>query len=268
MLGRSMRDRVFSLAFTCFRGCRVDADGMRTGLVRRPDTCRNRGNRRPQHSAPSRHLGFSQIAIHVGGGAVGSFVSDEYGQGGTVSAFTDSITVPPTDPAPAALYQAQRYGQMTYTIPGLTAGSAYVVRLHFAELWFGLGGRPGSGQRMFNVAVNGAQVLNNFDVFATAGAADTAVVRDFNATASAGGQIVIALTNGSANNPLLNGIEIIAGASGTAATAINVGGPAVGTSSPTLTVPVGQSRSFRSRSMQAQRTPRRWRCISRSDTVP
>ena len=173
-------------------------------------------------------LGSTQIAIHVGGGAVGSFLNDQYGQGGTLSAFSDPITVPTGDTAPAELYQSQRFGQMTYTIPGLTARTAYVVRLHFAELWWGRQGRPGTGQRLFNIAINGAAVASNFDVFAAAGGADIAVVRDFNATSTAGGQIVIALTNGSADNPLLNGIEIIGGSAGTSATAIKVGGPAVG----------------------------------------
>ena len=152
------------------------------------------------------------VAINVGGSASGTFAADEDGQGGTPTSVTDTINVSAANAAPAAIYQTQRYGPMTYTIPNLTAGASYIVRLHFAETWFGLGGRPGTGQRLFNVTVNGAGALSNFDVYAAAGAADAAVVRDINSTADGNGTITIALTNGSANYAMLNGIEILAGA--------------------------------------------------------
>ena len=149
------------------------------------------------------------------------------GQGGTATSVSDTINVSAPNAAPAAIYQTQRYGPMTYTIPGLTPGTSYTVRLHFAETWFGLGGRPGNGQRRFNVALNNANVLSNFDVFAAAGAGDAAVVRDFTVSASTSGQIVIALTNGSANYAMLNGIEV-ARVVQSAATSINAAGPALG----------------------------------------
>ena len=167
------------------------------------------------------------VAINVGGPASGAFAADEDGQGGTVSSTGDPINVTAANAAPAAVYQTQRYGPMTYTIPGLTPGTNYDVRLHFAETYFGLAGRSGAGQRHFNVALNGVAALTNFDVFAAAGAADTAVVRDFTTTANGSGTIVIALTNGNANYAILNGIEIIA-ASLVPATAIHVGGAAAG----------------------------------------
>ena len=37
---------------------------------------------------------------------------------------------------------------MTYTIPGLTAGASYTVRLHMSEYT-----DPGVGQREYNVAI-------------------------------------------------------------------------------------------------------------------
>ena len=80
---------------------------------------------------------------------------------------------------------------MTYTIPGLTAGANYTVRLHFAELYF-----SAAGDREFNVAINGTTVLTNFDIYATAKANFTAVVEQFTATANSSGDIVIAFTNG------------------------------------------------------------------------
>jgi hypothetical protein len=39
------------------------------------------------------------------------------------------------DPAPQAVYDTERYGNFTYTVPGLTPGAAYTVRLHFAEIY-------------------------------------------------------------------------------------------------------------------------------------
>jgi hypothetical protein len=92
----------------------------------------------------------------------------------------------------------------TYTIPNLTPGSAYKVRLHFAELAF-----SAPGQRIFSVAVNGTTVLTNFDIVAAAGGGRKAVIEEFTPTANASGQIVISYIKGSADYPKSSGIEII-----------------------------------------------------------
>src|SRR5262249_27884723 len=95
----------------------------------------------------------------------------------------------------------------TYTIPGLKAGSLYTVRLHFAEDYWNA-----PGIRIFDVAINGTQVLSNFDIFATTGGQDIAIVEQFAATADSNGQITIAYSP-SAGSPDQNakssGIEII-----------------------------------------------------------
>jgi len=80
----------------------------------------------------------------------------------------------------------------------------YGVRLHFAELTW-----TAAGQRTFNVAVNGTTVLSNFDIFATAGAQNRALTEQFNSVASSFGSITISFTRGGADNPEVNGIEII-----------------------------------------------------------
>src|SRR6185369_878423 len=59
--------------------------------------------------------------------------------------------------------------------------------------------------------------LSNFDIFATAGAAFKAVVREFTATASASGQIVINF-NTVTDNATIEGIEIIPAAANGAPT--------------------------------------------------
>ena len=61
--------------------------------------------------------------------------------------------------------------QPGYSFGGLSAGGAYAVRLHFAENdW------SAAGQRVFDVSVNDAQVLQGYDIFARAGGAHRAVV--------------------------------------------------------------------------------------------
>jgi beta-glucanase (GH16 family) len=153
------------------------------------------------------------VAIAAGGPAQSnadggdySFVSDEDFVGGAINGkvnATINLTQPGTNAAPMAVYQNGRNGTITYTIPGLTAGAQYTVLLHFAETYFGA-----AGDREFNVAINGTAVLTNFDIFAKAGAKDTAVVEQFTATANTSGQIVIAFTNGSVNQPVVMGIEV------------------------------------------------------------
>src|SRR5262249_20313546 len=109
------------------------------------------------------------------------------------------------NPGPAALYQTCRWASsFTYVIPGLQAGAAYTVRLHFAELTW-----TAAGQRKFNVALNGTNVLTAFDVFAAAGGTNKAITQQFTATANASGQVTIAFTQGGADNPMVSGIEIL-----------------------------------------------------------
>ena len=155
------------------------------------------------------------LKINVGGGAVSPFLADQYFSGGTIGTNTNTIDTSAANAAPAAVYNSERYGASTCTIPGLTAGGSYTVRLHFCENWFGAGngGGGGSGSRLFNVAINGTNVLSNFDVHATAGGPRKALVKSFPATANGSGQIVIAFTNGSANNAQVNGVEILAAGS-------------------------------------------------------
>jgi len=127
--------------------------------------------------------------------------------------------------APQAVYQNERYGNFTYTIPNLTAGASYSVNLHFAEIYW-----AAAGKREFNVLINGTQVLTNFDVFAAAGGENIAIVKSFPATASATGTITIQFTTGAADQPKISGIEIsTASATPTTDIKIDAGGAASGT---------------------------------------
>jgi FtsP/CotA-like multicopper oxidase with cupredoxin domain len=162
------------------------------------------------------------VQINAGGPAVSPFVADTDFTGGSTIDHANTInTSNVTNPAPAAVYQTARVGAtqasevgapFSYTIPGFTAGASYLVRLHFAETFF-----TTAGSRVFDVSINGTQVLTNFDIFATAGGENIANIQQFYTTANASGQIVIAFTSVT-NNALISGIEVQSGTSGAGCT--------------------------------------------------
>ncbi len=149
-------------------------------------------------------LGAYSLAVNSGGSAAGQFVADANVVGGTVGAVATATidTSGLIAPAPQAVYQAERFGNCTYTFTGLISGASYKVRLHSAETYW-----TAAGQRRFNVIINGAQVLTNFDIIAAAGAANKAVISEFNAIAT-GGQIAIQYVTVT-DNARVSGIEII-----------------------------------------------------------
>jgi Malectin domain len=120
--------------------------------------------------------------------ALGPFVPDRLLSGSATDQFiTNPIdTSAVSNPAPQAVYQTANSGNFAYTLPNLTPGVTYTVRLDFAELQ-----ASAAGQREMNVSINGTQVLTNFDIFATAGAQYKAIAESFSAIANAQGQIVI-----------------------------------------------------------------------------
>jgi fibronectin type 3 domain-containing protein len=144
------------------------------------------------------------IAIACGNKAVGTFVADTDFSGGSASSGTTTAidTSAVVNPAPMSVYQHGRKGNSTYTLPGFAPGTSHTVRLHFAEYF-----HSGTGQRKFNVLINGTQVLTNFDILATAGAEFRANIQTFTAVANSSGQVVIAFTTGAADLPLISGIE-------------------------------------------------------------
>src|SRR6185436_17864708 len=150
-------------------------------------------------------VGLSSSAINCSGGAVGAFQADNFFSGGqTFSTGTAVATNGVVSPAPMPVYQTQRYGDLTYTVQYLLQNASYKVRLHFAEVYW-----SGSGQRVFNVLINGTQVLTNNDIFAVAGGNFKAVVTEFNALSDSSGNISIQLVT-VVNNAAINGIEIVA----------------------------------------------------------
>jgi len=150
------------------------------------------------------------IAINSGGPAASPFLADEDFAGGATINHANTIdTSKVTNPAPAAVYQSARVAAtagagttFSYTIGGFTAGSSNTVRLHFCETF-----HTTAGSRVFNVSINGTQVLTNFDIFATAGGQNIANIQQFTEAANASGQYVIAFTSVT-DKALISGIEI------------------------------------------------------------
>ena len=144
------------------------------------------------------------VAIHAGGGAAGSYGADAYFTGGSaysVSAPIDTSGL--TNPAPQQVYQTERYGNFTYTIPHLLPNSPYIVRLDFAEIYWNA-----PNQRLFNVLIDGNPVLTSFDVFAQAGDKDKAIDRQFECLSTSSGQIVIQFTS-LVDNAKVSGIQVV-----------------------------------------------------------
>lgn len=129
---------------------------------------------------------------------------------GNTAVFTSGSTVSTTDPSipvgtPAGLFQSERFDKggapnMEWEF-GVTPGD-YEVRLYFAETW---SGAFADDVRKFDVAIEGAIVLDDYDVHADVGAL-TGVVKSFTVTSDA----VLDIDFGRVSqNPSIKGIEII-----------------------------------------------------------
>jgi len=147
-------------------------------------------------------------AINAGGAAEGAFQADSKFTGGVTanSGVDETFYVDPkavANPSPQLVYRTARQGNFTYRLSSLIPGNTYAVRLQFVEFQ-----STAAGQRLFNVSVNGMQVLTNFDIYATAGGPNAAVDSVFTANADVTGAVTLQFTNGSAGSAQVNGIEI------------------------------------------------------------
>jgi len=145
------------------------------------------------------------VSINCGGSSASPFVVDTDFGSGTTSSTTHAINTSNwlTSPVPPqSVLQTNRHGQMAYRMGGFTAGSSRSVTLYFVEHFF-----SAAGKRLFNVIINGKQVLTDFDVFADAGGQFIAVQHTFTTTASSSGEVVVQFGAG-VDNPIVNGIVV------------------------------------------------------------
>ena len=103
--------------------------------------------------------------------------ADAYYSGGVSAAVPEERRVEGVPDA--ALLKSQRQGEFRYDIP--LASGTYELRLYFAETEYGPGNPLGGGEtsRLFQVLVNGEQVLERFDPLAESGGPNRLLVRIF-----------------------------------------------------------------------------------------
>ncbi len=91
------------------------------------------------------------------------------------------------------------------TIHDLIEGE-YTVRLHFAELDEAVD----AGQRVFDVLIDGEEMLSEFDIAATAGGSWRGVVKEFTVDAGMTMDLELRKSDGADLYPLINGVELVA----------------------------------------------------------
>ena len=102
------------------------------------------------------------IRINAGGGdyidpSKNSWQADQYFSGGNTGSTTDEIVSTNIDP----VYQSDRWANnLSYDIP--VTNGLYSVNLHFAETYFNA-----PQQRSFDISVEGEQVIDNLDIYAS-----------------------------------------------------------------------------------------------------
>jgi hypothetical protein len=133
-----------------------------------------------------------------------TWLPDEWSSGGRKSSRSTSIEGTP-DPD---LYQTQRFGHFSYSIP-VVEGGHYTVTLHFAETWFATPNSPGRpGSRVFDVYCNGTTLLKGFDILKE-GPSNRAVVKVFHGvSASPQGKLNLEFVP-IANYATVNAIEVV-----------------------------------------------------------
>ena len=146
----------------------------------------------------------ASFAVNCGGDNAGSYSADVYYIGGGTYTNEGSIDVGGlTNPAPEAAYQCERHGNFSYIFTGLGKGANYTVRLHFAEIY-----HSATGRRVFDVAINDINVLDDYDIYSMTGARYKAIIEEFSAHSDENGQIEIEFTT-TVDNSLISAIEVI-----------------------------------------------------------
>src|SRR5205085_11015849 len=122
--------------------------------------------------------------------------------GGSVYATTQAIAGT-SDPA---LYQNERWGQFSYSIP--VPNGTYDVRLHFVELYY-----SAAGKRVFGMDVLDTPAspdIANLDIYAEVGP-NAALVKTITGVQVTDGKLDVKSVYGSADDPEIAAIEVIPG---------------------------------------------------------
>ncbi|MBI5090618.1 MAG: PKD domain containing protein, partial [Actinobacteria bacterium] len=125
----------------------------------------------------------------------------------TVGTYDATVPTADNDRPPAALFATERWDaaaspEMAWSFP-VPAGTAIQVRLYMANKSTNT---DETGQRVFDVELDGTLVINDLDLVATPGN-NIGTMRSFNVTSD--GTVDIVFRHGPIENPLINGNEII-----------------------------------------------------------
>jgi len=142
------------------------------------------------------------IRINCGGEdyaspTMGFFQADAFFSTGDIYDYAVAVSGT-SDPA---LYNTVRYGNnFSYNLPAVNGD--YTLKLHFMEGFWTI-----PSQRIFNVLINGAAVLTNFDIVPAAGGGKIVLVKSFPVTATTG--TVTVTFQGVVGAPIISAIELI-----------------------------------------------------------
>ena len=87
-----------------------------------------------------------------------TYQADKYSTGGTANTTADAIS----GVAQGALFQSERYGEYSYSIPVLTG--TYTVELHMVEMY-----HTSAGLRSFDTTIENTKVLSALDLYSQVG---------------------------------------------------------------------------------------------------
>ena len=115
----------------------------------------------------------------------------------------------------AGLYTGLRYGRDRLDWRFAVPDGRYRIELHFVEPWYGRAGIDARGWRLFDVAVNGATLIDDLDIFAEAGFGH-ALVRTVEAEVT-GGELRLHFPQVKAGQAVISAIAILPADNGGAA---------------------------------------------------
>ncbi|HEV2864292.1 MAG TPA: malectin domain-containing carbohydrate-binding protein [Pyrinomonadaceae bacterium] len=167
----------------------------------------------PPPSNPPFALRLNAGAAQYVGEGCQTWQADNYYQNGSTYYASNLSTADILNTFDDELYRGERYGgapgtaPLAYAIP--VPNDTYRVRLHFAEVWHGVSNTSGAGARVFDVSVENQLALDDFDIYAAAGGAQRAVVREIQTTVTDG--VLNVSFAASVDNAKVSAIEVFNG---------------------------------------------------------
>jgi hypothetical protein len=178
--------------------------------------------------APNSRSAVLPLRLNTGGslynGAAGiTWQTDAYAQSGATYEPGELGATDILNTTNDKLYRSERFGgapgqpALRYAIP--MPNGTYTVKLHFAEIYWGVGGHGGGiGSRVFNVSLEGTQVLTNYDIYKKATKALKAVIETKSATVNDG--VLNIDLSATVDNAKISAIEVIVPTSAAAAESV------------------------------------------------